>query len=62
MNRQFKLLFDKNGINIPFPQVVLNQPIEFSDATKKQQREARSFVEEQRESSKGMADGDTNNL
>ena len=61
MNRQFKLLFDKNNINIPFPQVVVNQPISFADATKKQQREAEKFVEEQKELSKGM-DGDANDI
>ena len=60
MNRQFKLLFDKNNINIPFPQVVVNQPTEFADVTKKQQRDAQTFVEEQRETSRGIADGDLN--
>ena len=62
MNRQFKLLFDKNNINIPFPQIVLNQPVTFEDATKKQQREASAFVEEQKELSKGIADSDTNTI
>ena len=62
MNRQFKLLFDKNNINIPFPQVVVNQPTEFEDATKKQQRDAQSFVDEQREQSKGIADSEINSL
>ena len=32
MNRQFKLLFDRNNINIPFPQVVVNQPTTFEEA------------------------------
>ena len=58
MNRQFKLLFDKNNINIPFPQVVVNQPITFEDATKKQQKDAQAFVAEQRESSRGIAEDD----
>ena len=62
MNRQFKLLFDKNNINIPFPQVVLNQPVTFEDATKHQQKQAEKFVEEQKELSKGIADTDTNNF
>lgn len=62
MNRQFKLLFDKNNINIPFPQIVLNQPVEFEDATKKQQKDAKSFVEEQKELSKGIADSDLNDI
>ena len=62
MNRQFKLLFDKNNINIPFPQVVVNQPVDFEDATKRQKREAEKFVDEQKELSKGIADSDVNNI
>ena len=62
MNRQFKLAFDRNNINIPFPQVVINQPTEFEDVTKKQQREAHAFVTEQKELSKGIAEGDTDNI
>lgn len=62
MNRQFKLLFDKNNINIPFPQIVLNKPVEFKDATKSQQNAAEKFVEEQKELSKGIAESDLNNL
>ena len=58
MNRQFKLLFDKYNINIPFPQIVLNQPTTFEDVTKKQQKDAQAFVAEQRESSRGMAEDD----
>ncbi len=61
LNRQFKLLFDKNNINIPFPQVVLNQPVQFEDATKYQQKKAGEFVEEQKELSKGIADNLANN-
>ena len=62
MNRQFKLLFDKNNINIPFPQIVLNQPTEFEDVTKKQQKDAKNFVVEQKELSKGIADADINDV
>ena len=62
LNRQFKLLFDKYNINIPFTQVVVNQPIEFEDATKHQQNEAGKFVQEQKERSKGIADGEINNF
>ena len=62
MNRQFKLLFDKNNINIPFPQIVLNQPTTFEDATRKQQSDAKTFVAEQKELSKGIADSDLNDL
>ena len=62
LNRQFKLLFDKNNINIPFQQIVLNQPVEFKDATKRQQNEADKFVEEQKELSKGIAEGEMTNV
>ena len=62
MNRQFKLAFDRNNINIPFPQIVLNQPTEFEDVTKKQQKDAKTFVQEQKELSKGIAEGDANDM
>ena len=62
MNRQFKLLFDQNGINIPFPQVVVNQPTVFEDVTKKQQKDAQAFVDEQKKLSKGIADSDINDV
>ncbi len=58
MNRQFKLLFDKNNINIPFPQVVVNEPTKFEDATKRDQNIAKQFVEEQKVLSKGLAESD----
>ncbi len=32
LNRELKIMFDENGINIPFPQIVLNQPSEKSPA------------------------------
>ena len=62
MNRQFKLLFDRNNINIPFPQVVVNQPSKYEDATSHQKEKAGKFVKEQKELSKGIADGDINNI
>ena len=62
MNRQFKLLFDKNNINIPFPQIVLNQPTKFEDVTSKQKTSAKEFVKEQKQLSKGIADSDVNNF
>ena len=62
MNRQFKLMFDRNNINIPFPQIVLNQPPKFEDATSHQKEKAGKFVKEQKELSKGIADGDLNNI
>ena len=60
LNRQFKLLFDKYNINIPFTQVVVNEPVKFEDATKHQKKQADKFVEEQKELSKGIADSDVN--
>lgn len=57
MNRELKLLFDKNNINIPFPQVTISKleqkDVEVSKAT---QKDAQKFVQEQREISKGMED------
>ena len=60
MNRQFKLLFDKYGINIPFPQVVVNQPMTFEKSSKKEVEKAGKFVEEQKEISKNLG-SDTGN-
>lgn len=56
MNRELKLLFDANNINIPFPQIVLNEPVTFEDAnlTKKEERQAKKFADEQQELSKDM--------
>lgn len=51
LNRAFKLLFDKNNINIPFPQVVVNQPVSFENATSKEKQIAEAFVNEQKEAS-----------
>ena len=56
MNRQFKLLFDKYNVNIPFPQVVLNQPTTFEQASKKEEKEAKQFVAEQKKLSKDIHD------
>lgn len=55
MNRELKILFDENDINIPFPQIVLNQPIKL-DTTSKQtvKRAAERFVKEQQEISKDV--------
>lgn len=56
MNRQFKLLFDRNNINIPFPQIVVNKPVTFEEATKTEKKAAQAFVEEQKEIGKGVED------
>ena len=56
MNRELKLLFDEYGINIPFPQVVVNQPVEFDKESMSAYQEwaAKRFVDKQAEQSKDM--------
>ncbi len=62
LNRQFKLLFDKNGITIPFPQIVVNQPDESNViVSKRVSSKAEDFVEEQKLASAGMEE-EVNNL
>ena len=61
LNREFKLLFDKNNINIPFPQVTVNQPVSFEDATSKEKKIAKDFINEQKELSTGVEEN-TNDL
>lgn len=52
LNREMKLLFDKYDINIPFPQVVINEPKEYQKATEWEKRRAEAFNESQKELSK----------
>ena len=56
MNRELKILFDENDINIPFPQVVVNQPQEFDRESMSAYQEwaAKRFVEKQAELSKDI--------
>ena len=56
MRRELKLIFDENGINVPFPQVTISHLAEKdpTDHTKKEKREAETFAAEQRELSKDM--------
>lgn len=58
MNRELKLLFDEYGINIPFPQVVVNQPVEFDKDSMSAYQEwaAKRFVDKQAELSKDLED------
>lgn len=50
LRRQLKLVFDKHNINIPFPQVVVNEPTEVvHEVTKKQDKQAENFVQKQNE-------------
>lgn len=56
LNRQMKLLFDKYDVNIPFPQVVINQPKEYVEATEYQKKRADEFMESQKELAKDIKD------
>ncbi len=58
MNRQIKLLFDKNKINIPFTQIVLHEATPISKPRNVNGRAAKAFVEKQRNLSKGIKDED----
>ena len=50
LRRELKLVFDKNEINIPFPQIVMNQPTEIHHKTSEYQtRKADAFVKDQAE-------------
>lgn len=57
LNREMKLLFDKYDINIPFPQVVINQPKEYIKATDLEKMRADAFNQTQKELSSQMKDG-----
>ncbi len=55
LNRELKLMFDENNINIPFPQVVVNQPENNEHkTTAAAAKKARAFVAEQTEISKNV--------
>ncbi len=58
LNREMKLLFDKHDISIPFPQVVVNQPVQFKKATAAEKAAADRFNAEQKEAVKNMVDED----
>ncbi len=48
LNRELKMLFDENGINIPFPQIVLNQPVAIeNNVTQTMVNQADAFADEQ---------------
>lgn len=58
MNRQIKLIFDRNNIKIPFAQVVVHAPSEFETATEKEKAASEEFVAEQRELSRGIGESE----
>ena len=55
MNREWKIVFDENHINIPFPQVTVSQYEAHQETIDRATvREARQFADTQSELSKGM--------
>lgn len=55
MNREIKILFDDNNVNIPFPQLTISyEKDQQQTVTKKVKNEAKEFVEEQKELSKDV--------
>lgn len=56
MNREIKIMFDNNGINIPFNQIVVHmgENDKPSEISKSELRKAEEFVEEQKELSKAI--------
>ncbi len=63
LNRQFKLLFDKHSITIPYSQVTISNKVEnISQATARQKRAAEKFVTEQNEIAKNCEDNNSTSL
>ncbi len=58
-NREMKLIFDKYHINVPFPQVVVNQPVEFKEATEFEKNKAKEFNKQQKEETIGFAEDES---
>lgn len=58
LNREIKIVFDDNGINIPFPQMTLSyeQQSDNSNVTNKVKKEVEEFVDEQKDLSKDIDD------
>ena len=60
MNRQLKLIFDKNDINIPFTQIVLHNAEPVDKAKKADSKATQDFIDKQRRLSRGMDDDESN--
>ena len=60
MNREVKLIFDRNHINIPFPQIVLNHPVQAGAATMDDIIQSAVFVEEQKGMSRDLEEFEEN--
>ncbi len=56
LNRELKLLFDEYDINIPYPQVVVNEPIEYREATETEKEAAKRFAREQARAAKKLGE------
>ena len=57
LRREMKLIFDEHQINIPYPQVVVHQPIVYKKATLAEQLRADRFNEEQKAAVAGRSLG-----
>lgn len=58
LNRQIKLLFDKNGVNIPFTQIVVHEAAESAPPREVASGEVETFIKEQRTLTRGMEESD----
>lgn len=58
LRREMKLIFDEHQINIPYPQVVVHQPIAYKKATIAQQLRAERFNEEQKAAAREIGNED----
>jgi len=54
MNREIKIMFDENNINIPFPQVTISTLEDDNSTDKYKKKDIEKFVKEQRELSKDL--------
>ena len=61
LNREIKLLFDHYDIGIPFPQIVVNQPLQKRVASLDEREDAKKFNIEQREAGKDAEVENKNN-
>lgn len=62
LNREMKLIFDKHDINVPFPQIVINQPTEFKQATAWEKYRAEEFRKTQNELAGNFVENDDEEL
>ena len=56
LNREIKIVFDDNNVNIPFPQVTVSydEGTDNNKVSNKVRHEAKEFVEEQKDLSKDI--------